>query len=123
VVLRPAIGAEALARIWRVSDAGAAEIAPKPPVEPGNAPLAVRAVHPWPLAAQMHSRPRHPDVLGGAVTSQVLNEPISRDAHAHYARPFQARADGDPTFAEKALASQEAHVEAIACQLFDREAV
>jgi hypothetical protein len=123
VVLRSAVGAEALARIWRVSDAGAAEIASKPPVEPGNAPLAVRTVDPWPIAAQMHSRPRNPDVLGSAVTSQVQNEPMSRDAHARYARPFQASTEGDPTFTKKALAPEETHVETIARQLFNREAV
>jgi hypothetical protein len=56
------------------------------------------------------------------VTPQVQNEPISRDAHARYARPFQARADGDPLIAKKAFAAKVSNVEAIARQLFNSEA-
>jgi hypothetical protein len=78
--MRPSLSAERLAGINRISDAGAAEIAPEALIELGYAPLAVRAMHPWPLAAEVRPGPGNLNALRWTV-SQFEQNDVSSDAH------------------------------------------
>ena len=94
----PALSAEPLGRIGRVADAGAAEIASQPGIKFCHTLLAMRAMHPWPLAAEMHPSPRDADQLGIGAASNVENNKISGDPEPRDGRPHQRGADGDKPF-------------------------
>jgi hypothetical protein len=78
--MRPGLGAECLAGINRIADAGSAEIASEALIELGYAPLAVRAMHPWPLASEMRPGPGNSNALRWTV-SQFEQNDVSSDAH------------------------------------------
>ena len=79
--MRPSLSAESLAGINGVSNAGAAEIASQAAVEPCDLLFAVRTVHPWPLAAEMHLCPGDPNALWDRVASEIKQDCVSDHTH------------------------------------------
>ena len=107
----PSLRAQSLAGIDRIADASAAEIAAESRIELGRTLLAVRTMHPRPLAAEMAPRPSDPNPLGRREAEQVEEDQVSRNPHAFDRGPLQRRADRDPIVAKQLSAPQFANVE------------
>jgi hypothetical protein len=120
--MRPSLSAQCLAGVNRVADAAAAEIASQAVVELRHAFFAVRTMEPWPVATEMNPRPRDTNSLGEGVAAQVEEDRVPGRTYLSDAGPSKHWPERDPVAAKESLPSKLANVEAIACQLFDREA-
>jgi hypothetical protein len=117
--MAPRLRAERLARVNRIANAGAAEIASQALIEPSHVPLAMWTMNPRSLAAEMNLGPGDAYPLRRADAPEVQQDRKSGCSYLRDAGPSQQGAKCDPVTAKKAPAPKFAHVKTIDRKFLD----